>query len=311
MRRETPGRHQCKERKGITVKRKLTASLTGFVMLALLLSGCGGSPPAPSSSGAQEEKKPAGLSVTVVNSSGYMFNELYVSATDSYEWGDDLLGSTSVLKKGGSYDITLPAHDSGSYDIRVVDEDDEIYLFEQVPLKNRCTVDIVWEDELGAWVSYGQGEDAYVAGYVEDRSAYDRDDDTDDQKSVEYEIIGVFEEPLGYSFGFDLYNDTSFGIAAVYLVPGSVYYEVNEYGNPDDFDILYGLGWGEFLPEETISVRGIINEAYMHEEQWYLVVKDVYDEITQDDRMQISGQPDEWKEIYIMYDEGYLYSVWG
>ncbi|MDL2219830.1 hypothetical protein LJC04_05840, partial [Ruminococcaceae bacterium OttesenSCG-928-O06] len=104
------------------MKRKLLAPLLCIVLIGALLAGCGG------------DDAPKTFSVTVENSTIYAFNELYVSATASDNWGSDHLGSTNILKANGSYDITLEKYDYENYDVLIVDEDGDEYLFRYVTL---------------------------------------------------------------------------------------------------------------------------------------------------------------------------------
>lgn len=150
------------------MKHRTWPALVCMLLLVAVLAGCGGNKEQPASSKSEPAVKPATtLKVTVANATDYMFNELYVSPTAQNEWGDDHLGSTSVLKKNGSVDITLPAYDYDSYDIRVVDEDDDVYVFQRVSLKNGSTVSIFWEDGPIAQVEDADGEIAQVAGVME------------------------------------------------------------------------------------------------------------------------------------------------
>ena len=149
--------------------KKLSVILLALALCLSVLAGCGGGDkaeatktPAPPT---QDTPKPAtSLKVSVINSSGYIFNELYVSPTADTKWGDDHLGSTNILKKGGSYDITVPAYDYNTYDIRVVDEDEDTYIFKLVPLANGCEVDITWDTDLTAIITNPDGTQEYVTG---------------------------------------------------------------------------------------------------------------------------------------------------
>lgn len=136
------------------MKKKAFASVAFLALLISMLAGCG-------------DKTPTEMKVVFRNSSGYVFNELYVTPTADTEWGSDHLGSTSVLKKGGTFELTLPIYDFNTYDIRVVDVDEDVYLFERVPIENGCEVDIVWESDLAASVSYTDKDSTYIVGVFE------------------------------------------------------------------------------------------------------------------------------------------------
>lgn len=58
-------------------------------------------------------------SITIINDSDYVIEFVYVSPSDSRDWGPDLLGG-DVLYPGES--ITIDGLDCDWYDVKVVDE---------------------------------------------------------------------------------------------------------------------------------------------------------------------------------------------
>lgn len=110
------------------------------------------------------ESGPATFNVAVTNASGYIFNELYVSATAANSWGSDHLGSTSVLKNNGSFEITLEEYDFDNFDIKVIDEDGDTYTFTRVPLADGTEVAISFNDGLIATVTAADGSSTTVSG---------------------------------------------------------------------------------------------------------------------------------------------------
>ena len=160
------------------------------MMLAALLAACGGeqadsseaagTPPpasseatgtsAPASSAVQEQpaetEPPTTLSVTVTNVSGYNFQELYVSPTGSDDWGQDHLGSTSILKNNGSYDITIDRYEFANYDVMILDEDGDEYRFMYVPLADGCEISVGFDDNgyPGMVVTGADGSDRRAGG---------------------------------------------------------------------------------------------------------------------------------------------------
>ena len=114
------------------MKKKIVWLLCSALLLTIL-SACGGNDDAPKgrgnnvptsvSSAVTAPVRSTTLAVTVANVSGYNFQELYVSPTGTNNWGEDHLGSTSILKNNGSYDITLARYDFENYDVLIIDED--------------------------------------------------------------------------------------------------------------------------------------------------------------------------------------------
>ena len=56
--------------------------------------------------------------LTITNNAGYDIHELYITASGTGNWGNDLLGEY-YLQNGGEYEITIPNYDQ--FDIKVVD----------------------------------------------------------------------------------------------------------------------------------------------------------------------------------------------
>lgn len=69
--------------------------------------------------------------IKVINQSKWEIHHLFLSSSSDRHWGDDQLGE-DVLKKGES--ITLTDIDCDKYDIRVVDEDGDECVIEDVSL---------------------------------------------------------------------------------------------------------------------------------------------------------------------------------
>ena len=77
--------------------------------------------------------------VEVINQSKWEIHHLYLSSSDDREWGPDQLGE-HVLVKGDSYTVTdIPCD---LYDIKVVDEDGDECVIEEVDL---CGDDTYWK----------------------------------------------------------------------------------------------------------------------------------------------------------------------
>jgi P pilus assembly chaperone PapD len=80
--------------------------------------------------------------ITVVNETGYYVYYLYVSESDSDEWGDDLL-EDEVLEPGESIKVTLP---SGTWDIQVEDEDGDTYTKFEVLVTRNAVIKMTADD---------------------------------------------------------------------------------------------------------------------------------------------------------------------
>ncbi len=70
--------------------------------------------------------------VTIVNDSNYTIYYLYVSPTSDNMWGEDQLGSEVISANGGSFTLTNIPCDS--YDVRLVDEDEDECVVEGVDI---------------------------------------------------------------------------------------------------------------------------------------------------------------------------------
>jgi len=93
-------------------------ALTILALLAALaaLSGCGA------------KKAP----VTITNDLGaWDIHYVYISPADSDEWGDDLLGEDEILEDGQQLTTEIEV---GTYDIRLVDEDQDTYTRSDVEI---------------------------------------------------------------------------------------------------------------------------------------------------------------------------------
>ncbi len=65
----------------------------------------------------------ANLDFTIVNNTGVDIYEVYVSPSDTEEWGDDIM-EEDILEAGASVDVTFePGEESEYWDIMVTDGD--------------------------------------------------------------------------------------------------------------------------------------------------------------------------------------------
>ncbi len=236
------------------------------LMMALLLAGCGGQKDAFASGLAPKEAPastaPTEFSITFSNASGYIFNEIYISPTASNDWGQELLGSTSVLKANGSLDVTVPAYDYDSYDIRVVDEDSDEYTFTRVPLQDGSEVAIYFGDQgLAADVADAGGTlTATVVGNLNGGgTAAPAETPTDAAPTV----TGTGNDTNG-QYSFTVYNESSYDIYAIYM-------GVSNATASQDLDIL-----PQILPAgESIELVGLASQGDWMNTEWTLNVVDV------------------------------------
>ncbi len=235
------------------------------LMMALLLVGCGdkkadssSAPPsreAPSSAASKE------LNITFSNASGYTFNEIYISPTAASDWGDELLGSTSVLKSNGSLGVVIPAYDYDSYDILVVDEDRDEYTFARVPLQNGSEVAIYFGEEgLAAEVADSNGElSATVIGEINGGGSGGGETPND----VPATVTGTGNDTNG-QYSFTIYNESDYDVYAIYM-------GVSNASASEDLDIL-----PQVLPAgNSTDVVGLASQGDWLNTEWTLNVVDV------------------------------------
>jgi hypothetical protein len=86
-------------------------------------------------------------SINIVNNTGYTIYELYVSPSESDEWGEDILGET-VLENGNSFTIQLPSplNQVSVYDIGAEDEDGDAYIKWELTVTNNARIVFTLED---------------------------------------------------------------------------------------------------------------------------------------------------------------------
>ena len=246
------------------------------VMLAALLAACGsgkadsseaaGTPP-PASSAVQEQpaetEPPTRLSVTVTNVSGYNFQELYVSPTGSDNWGQDHLGSTSILKNNGSYDITIDRYEFANYDVMILDEDGDEYRFMYVPLADGCEISVGFDDngDPGMVVTGADGAQSVVSGTLNGSGA-----------DSGGEVTVVQEEPTSTGTGYDtngqftftVYNNSDYDIYSLHM-------GVLDASSDHDIDVL-----PQILPaNSSTTITGQASMGDWIQTDWTIYVTDV------------------------------------
>ena len=101
---------------------KKVALLCGVALVSLALVGL------PAVAHAAKGKK---ATVKIVNKSDWEIHHLFLSSTEEEEWGPDQLGD-EVVETGDSF--TLNQIPCDSYDVKLIDEDDDECVVEDVDL---------------------------------------------------------------------------------------------------------------------------------------------------------------------------------
>lgn len=245
-----------------------------LILLSVLLVACGSpaappqSTPAPAPASTTPTPAPTptpeptstDITVTVTNNTTYIFNELYVTPTASDYWGTDHLGSTSILKSGGSYDISLQKYEFNNYDVRIVDEDKYVYLFSRATLLDASHIVIEFSDSgLIAVIYHADGTDETVTGEVSGGDVAGGGDVPVNEPTV----TGTGNDTNG-QYTFSVYNESPFDIYSIHM-------GVLNAGSADDIDILPSI-----LPgNESTVVTGLASQGDWLNTEWTLYIKDM------------------------------------
>lgn len=100
------------------------------------------------------------------NETGYNIYELYVSPTDSEEWGEDILGE-DVLMNGDSFMVTfdeeweavLLAFEVEKYDLKVIDEDGDEFVYTELELETIMDITLYLDEDLEGYVLLNSQEE--------------------------------------------------------------------------------------------------------------------------------------------------------
>jgi hypothetical protein len=74
--------------------------------------------------------------ITVINSSDYVIHHFYVSPSKSRSWGSDQLGKETI---GRAERFTVRNIPEGTYDLKLVDEDEDECIVENVDVSGSMT----------------------------------------------------------------------------------------------------------------------------------------------------------------------------
>lgn len=86
------------------------------------------------------------IEVEFVNKSSWVITEVYFSSAKEKNWGEDFLGA-EVLGNGDA--LTLSDVKAGKWDVKIVDEDDDVCILENVAITKNDKWVIDDEDLLG------------------------------------------------------------------------------------------------------------------------------------------------------------------
>ena len=89
----------------------------------------------------------APLKIIFKNSTGYEIVEIYISPSNSDDWGDDYLAGAS-LNDGRSFTVTLnpSAGEKNLYDVQLVDIEGYTYSQYDIPVKNDTIIEFTSDD---------------------------------------------------------------------------------------------------------------------------------------------------------------------
>jgi hypothetical protein len=108
----------------------------------------------PSQAGAETKDtlSSSQASIEIVNETGYTFYFIYVSSSESTEWGDDILdGKNLVNGESLTYVLPDPLSSIDTYDFLAEDEDGDPYYKWEITITNNVRIvftldDIYFED---------------------------------------------------------------------------------------------------------------------------------------------------------------------
>ena len=116
----------------------MTKLLTAILMsTSLLLPACG-SDDGAGDGGSADANIDITSNLTIKNASSFSFIEIYISPVGEAIWGPELLGS-DVLEPGD--EVEFSNIDCDSYDIRIVDEDADECIVDNIDL---CADEATW-----------------------------------------------------------------------------------------------------------------------------------------------------------------------
>lgn len=87
------------------------------------------------------------LDFTLVNKTGVVVMEVYLSPTSDDHWGEDVMGD-DVLEDKEKVDIKFSSEETScSWDLKVIDEDDDEIVWTKLNLCTANEITLMWENK--------------------------------------------------------------------------------------------------------------------------------------------------------------------
>jgi len=231
-------------------------ALTVILLMIMTLSGC-----------ADETPEITTFEISFENNTNYDFHNIFISPTASDVWGHDILGSTNILKNNSSFNITLDISESDIFDIRIIDNEQDEYIFLRVPLNEGTELSVYFDDGIKLSISGASRTETIISGELNITNADTEDEDDEDIYEEDDSIIEVTPVPDEIeprSFDFTIYNESAYEITQIFIF----------------FDADEGVGdnlvSGVLSPDGgSIQVTGAIDDSRAEIDWWFLIVIDV------------------------------------
>ena len=118
-------------------KFKLIGFIAIMAIIGFSMTSCG-------EAGSNDDENITTINLTIKNSTGFQGHHLYVDPSTSTAFSSSKLGKTESLENGQSKTVVLPA--AGSYDMRIVTGNNNVYTKYNVNVTSSMTVTFTSED---------------------------------------------------------------------------------------------------------------------------------------------------------------------
>jgi hypothetical protein len=89
---------------------------------------------------------------TIINKTGVVIDQLFVSPVDVEEWGEDILG-TDVMELDAEWEIKFnPQEEQCKWDLKITDGEGNAIMWEDVDLCATAVIVLHWDGEK-AWIT--------------------------------------------------------------------------------------------------------------------------------------------------------------